>query len=447
MPHVIKMASVMAGADEAALASWSVAVGDRIESGSVIAELETEKALVDLESDAAGIVRHLAVAPGASVEVGGVLAILEIEGDTSEAVAAAIAEVTGDVESAASEAPSATFAVETAPAPLPVALAPAAGAESALTPAAGSSLDEEDPPSAPNARIFASPLARRIALQRGLDIAALRGSGPGGRIMRSDVERALSGAAPGRVAASAGDSAGGASTPAPTAAESASDLNVVPISRMRAAIARRLSESKATVPHFYLTGSASVEKLLELRRQLNAEAGVQVSVNDLVVKAAGAALAVVPALNRVWAEGGVTEFATCDVAVAVALDEGLVTPVVHDVHGRSVSEVSRRIRDLAARAKAGALKQAELSGGAMTVSNLGMFGTENFAAIINPPQAAILAVGAAAQVPFVRDGELVIDTRMSFTLSADHRVVDGADGARWVSAFTGFLEAPLTLLA
>ncbi|HLR44974.1 MAG TPA: 2-oxo acid dehydrogenase subunit E2, partial [Brevibacterium sp.] len=277
--------------------------------------------------------------------------------------------------------------------------------------------------------------------ERGLDLTAIRGSGPQGRITRRDVDRH---------SASGGPAVPSGGTPAAVATTAASDGRpgdrLVPHSRMRSAIARRLTESKSTVPHFYLRADCRVDELLALRRELNDLQDVRISVNDLVVRAVGRAFVAVPEANIRWTEQGTVHLGSIDIAVAVSTGDGLLTPVVRDAATRPVCELSREIKDLAARARSGTLRQHELEGGSFTVSNLGMHGTREFGAIINPPQCGILAVGAAERRPVVQDDELAMATLMTVTLSADHRVLDGDLAARWLSAFVDAVESPLSLL-
>lgn len=413
MPHIVTMAAVVAGATEASIASWSAAVGDRIDAGATLAEVETEKALVDLPADASGTIRHLAVDVGAPVTVGAPIAVLSFDDDTPEAVEDAIRSI---ASAGATPVPAATPEPVAAPAPATPAAAPA---DHAPTQAAPSSAD----------RVLVSPLARRTARLAGIDPRTLRGSGPGGRVLRSDVEAAARAAPAARA----------------TAPAAAVD-DVVPLTRMRAAIARRLTESKQTVPHFYLQGRVDAGRLLALRAELNQSGAVRISVNDLVVKAVAVALGRVPDMNTVFTEDGLRRFHGADVGLAVALDDGLVVPVIRGVDRLSVGALAAETRSLAERAREGALRQDELAGGAITVSNLGMYGVENFTAIINPPQAAILAVGAAREDVLVVDGRPAVGTSMAFTLSVDHRAVDGAVAAAWMREFSGLLENPVTIL-
>jgi pyruvate dehydrogenase E2 component (dihydrolipoamide acetyltransferase) len=277
-------------------------------------------------------------------------------------------------------------------------------------------------------RLFASPIVRTLARERGIDLSSVTGTGPGGRIVRRDIEGIAAGAAP----------------TAPPAAEAAATS--IPLTGMRKAIARRLTESKTTVPHFYVTAHCRVDRLLELRRQVNEAADRKVSVNDFVLKAVAGALLDVPASNAIWGGDHITRFAGADIAVAVAVDGGLLTPVLRGGDRMSLTEVAAQVADVAERARAGRLRQDELEGGSFSVSNLGMYGVDEFSAILNPPQSGILAVAAAKQQPVVDDGVLAVGTVMTVTLSADHRVIDGAIAAEWMAAFVRRIENPVTAL-
>ncbi|OFI38853.1 pyruvate dehydrogenase complex dihydrolipoamide acetyltransferase [Arthrobacter sp. SW1] len=421
MATLLTMPGVMANATEAALQNWLKNEGDTVAAGDPIAEIETEKATVEMEAESDGVIGRLLVAAGESVDVGAPVAVLLAAGEAASAVDDLLASlgVGGDAAAVA--------------APVPVAAAVEA------TPDGG--------PSA--ARIFSSPLARRIARDNGVDVASLKGSGPGGRILRRDVEAALTAVVPAAApAAPTPASAVSASVPAaaPAVPETTSDYTDVPHSRMRQVIARRLTESKSTVPHFYLSADVRMDALLALRQQINAAAERKITVNDLVVKAVGLALQDVPAANAIWTDDAERRFTSSDISVAVAVDGGLLTPVVRGVEKASISSLSATIADFVARAKAGKIRPEELAGGSFSVSNLGMFGTKEFTAILNPPQSGILAVGAAESRPVVEDGALSVATVMTCTLSADHRVIDGAVAAQWLQAFKARMEAPLSLL-
>lgn len=428
MATTIRMPEVLANVTEAAVQKWLVAPGDEVAVGQPFAEIETEKAVVEYMAETAGTVLQLLIGEGDAVDVGAPIAIVGEAGEVAPASPAA-------APPAASDGGSVVVAPSEAAAAKPAAPAPAAPA------AVPSALPADDS----GARRFVSPLVRRLAREHGLSLESVVGSGPGGRIVRRDVQALLAGAP----AAATTAVAAPAASPAPPAVSSPAGVapELIPTSRMRKTIARRLTESKSTVPHFYLTADCRVDRLLELRREINAIDGVKISVNDLVVKAVAAAFIDVPEANTTWTDEGMLRHRTADIAIAVSLDDGLVTPVVRGVESVSVTALSAAITDLATRARSGGLKQHEIEGGSFAVSNLGMFGTQSFSAIINPPQAGILAVGAARPAPVVVDGALEVGTVMTVTLSADHRVLDGALAARWLAAFVARIENPVSILA
>jgi pyruvate dehydrogenase E2 component (dihydrolipoamide acetyltransferase) len=464
MATTVRMPEVLAGASEAAIQAWSVGVGDTVAVGQPFAEIETEKAVVEYAAETAGTVLQLLVAEGDSVDVGTPIAVVGEPGEVVDSTDAASAPPASAAPASAppASAPPASAPPASAPVSDPESAAPVADAEpvydlpqDAVTTTDVAASGAENATAAPadageaSGRRFISPLVRRLAREHDLDLSAVRGSGPDGRIVRRDVEAMLSGAvaAPGSVAPAA-------SAPAPTRAQQAMQptavpegAELVPHSRMRKTIARRLTESKNEVPHFYVSADCRVDRLLELRTELNAAGTVKVSVNDLVVKAVAGAFVDVPEANRTWTDEGMLQHSAVDIAIAVSLDDGLVTPVVRGVEGLSVTALGRQIADLAERARSGGLRQHEIEGGSFAVSNLGMFGTQEFSAIINPPQAGILAVGAARQAPVVVDGALQVGTLMTVTLSVDHRALDGALAARWLAAFVARIEHPLTILA
>ena len=397
------------------LARWLVKEGDSVKSGDVIAEIETDKATMEVEALDDGVVAKLAVAEGTqNVAVNAVIAVLAEDGESVDDALAAVAAAPTAASPTPQQADVPVVPVQTSPVQ-PVATAA--------------------PTTATN-RVFASPLARRIAADAGLDLARLSGTGPHGRIIRADVEEAIS-AGPARQAVSP-----------PPASASQAEERFVPHNAMRRVIAERLQQSKQTAPHFYLTVDCEIDNLLAARKALNeaAEDGVKISVNDMVVKAAAAALMAEPDVNGYFEAEGCRYFSSADICVAVAVDGGLVTPVLHHVESLGLAEISRKTADLASRARSGTLDPSEYAGGSFTISNLGMFGIREFAAVINPPQSAILAVGAGEQRPVVKNGELAVATVMSVTLSADHRIVDGALGAKWLQAFKRAIEQPVTML-
>jgi len=411
------------------LARWLVGEGDKVRSGDVIAEIETDKATMEVEALDDGVMAKIVVAEGSqNVAVNALIAVLAEEGeDVSEAA------------KMAEGADAAPAPAKAAPAPAP-ASAPKAEAEQVAAPAPTPAPTPASVPapaaSEGRARVFASPLARRIAGDAGLDIAAVKGTGPHGRIIRADVEDALAKVVAAPVAAVA---------PAGTSAQSE---RFEPHNAMRRVIAERLQQSKQTAPHFYLTVECEIDTLLQARKALNdaAPEGVKISVNDMVVKAAAAALIAVPEVNGYFEAEGCRYFSDADICIAVAVDGGLVTPVIRSANHLGLSAIASASADLAKRARDNQLDPSEYSGGTFTISNLGMFGIKEFAAVINPPQAAILAVGAGEKRPVVRGDDLAIATVMSVTLSADHRIVDGAVGAKWLQAFKGAIENPVTML-
>ena len=413
MATLLRMPEVAANATQATLQAWTKNEGDTIAAGDCIAEIETDKAVVELNADTAGVLGCRLVAAGQDVDVGAPIGVLLVNGETSVDIDALIAAAGGSVQAPHAEAASAGEAV----------VAPKAAAPQA-------------------ARIFASPLARRLAAQRGLDLAALRGSGPNGRIVKRDIEQA----AAATVAAPAAASTPAVARPSTPQAQAAEAFTEVPHSNMRRTIARRLSESKSTIPHFYLTADCRMERLLALRAEINANAPRKISVNDFIVRAVAVALREVPAANVGWTETGMRQYHQADIAVAVSTDAGLITPIVRGADQKPLSCISAEIADLATRARASQLRPEEYQGGSFSVSNLGMFGVSEFSAIINPPQAAILAVGATQAVPVVEDGELKAGQVMRCTLSVDHRAIDGALAAQWLAAFKRLLENPLSML-
>ena len=408
------------------LASWNMGVGDAVRSGDVIAEIETDKATMEVEAVDDGVLAVILVAPGTeNVAVGTPIARLAEDGEAVDAVAAAPVAAAAEPKT---KAP-ADEAADPAAAPAATPAAPAPAPTAAVQPSSSTS-------GAP--RLFASPLARRIAGDNGVDIAALSGSGPHGRILRLDVEAAMTAAAP-----AARPASGGASAPVSPGASS-----LEPNSQMRKIIAQRLQESKANAPHFYLTVDCEIDALLAARKVMNAQSpdDVKISVNDLVIRAAAMALVKVPKANASWEGDNTRLFHHADIAMAVAVDGGLVTPVIWAAEQKGLAEIAATSRDLATRARNGSLAPEEFAGGSFTISNLGMYGIREFAAVINPPQGAILAVGAGEERPVVREGQLAVATVMTVTLSADHRVVDGSVGAEWLQAFKGYIEAPVTML-
>jgi pyruvate dehydrogenase E2 component (dihydrolipoamide acetyltransferase) len=449
MATIIRMPSVLAGSEEAAIASWLVTPGQTVAVGDPLAEIETEKAVVEYNSEDAGVVGRVLLEPGEAGEIGAPIAVLISEGETDADIDAALGQAPAAAVTGPDSAPDATERDPDGGTPVVEAASLEAAAEEAAPEVPEPAVEPTPAESADDrSRLFVSPIARKLAKERGLDPATITGTGPGGRIVRRDVEdAAVPAAAVPSAAAPAGASAPAAER-ASVAPETTSPdgVELVPHTAMRKAIARRLTESKSTVPHFYLTAECRVDELLALRARVNESSSLRVSVNDFVLKAVAAAFQAVPEANVTWSDEGMRVHPSVDIAVAVATDGGLVTPVVRGVEARSLSSVSTAVADLAGRAKAKKLKQSELEGGSFSVSNLGMYGTLEFAAILNPPHSGILAVGAAKPQPIVVDGELAVATVMRCTLSVDHRAVDGALAARWLAAFQQAVENPLSIL-
>jgi pyruvate dehydrogenase E2 component (dihydrolipoamide acetyltransferase) len=437
MAEILRMPEVLAGASEASIQTWLVSPGSTLVIDQPIAEVETEKATVELTAETAGALGRLLVSEGDNVSVGDAIAVLLSEGEGDDAIDAALASAglaTSDVDRAHS------------------ALEPSGGTPDQAAQHVAS--NGQTVPTGSGERRFVSPIVRRLARQHGVDLGSLEGSGPNGRVVRRDLEHHLAQprqaeqVAPSALVAAAEPAARGTvearRTPQPQAAAGFED---VPVDRMRKAIARRLTESKTTVPHFYLVADCRVDALMELRRKVNEKAPRKVSINDFVLKAVAGALAEVPEANAIWLGEAIRRYTSVDISVAVATEGGLTTPVLRGVERMPLSEISATVADMAERARAGRLRQHELEGGSFSVSNLGMYGTAEFSAILNPPQSGILAVGAARQTAVVEsDGQLAVGTVMTVTLSADHRVLDGAVAAQWLAAFQGRIENPLSIL-
>lgn len=447
MATVVRMPEVLTGITEAAISAWLVSPGEEVAVGTPLAEIETEKAVVEYASEVEGTVLELFADAGAGVAIGDPIVAIGAPGESvDEADVPAATPDAAPAEPSEDAAPLAGTSAAPAPAPSVAEAAeevPAAGADAGAGPAAAPSAAPQT--AASGERRFVSPLVRRLAKERGIDLDTITGTGPNGRIVRRDLEAAEATSAGAPAAPSPAPAAAAAPAPAAVSAP-AGDTEDVPLTPMRRAIARRLTESKSTVPHYYLVADVRVDKLLALRAQVNEAASVRVSVNDFVLKAVAAALRAVPDANVTWGETVLHRHQSVDIAMAVAIEGGLVTPVLREVDRMSLGEIARSVADLAERARAGRLKQHELEGGSFSVSNLGMYGTQEFSAIINPPHAGILAVGAATARPVVEDGELAVGTVMTVTVSADHRVLDGALAAQWLAALVKGLENPLTLL-
>ncbi|WP_282095631.1 pyruvate dehydrogenase complex dihydrolipoamide acetyltransferase [Epibacterium ulvae] len=441
MPIEILMPALSPTMEEGTLAKWLVKEGDTVSSGDLIAEIETDKATMEFEAVDEGVVGKIMIAEGSEgVKVNSLIAVLLEDGESADDISAG----------GATGAPAAPAAAAAEAAPVAVEAA-------ASTPAPAASPAPAAPAAADGSRIFASPLARRIAAQKGLDLAAIQGSGPKGRIIKADVENAT--AAPKAVQTAAAAPAP-ATAAAPAAGPSADAVarmyegrtfEEVKLDGMRKTIAARLSEAKQTIPHFYLRRDIKLDALLKFRSQLNKQLesrGAKLSVNDFVIKAVANALQQVPEANAVWAGDRVLRMKASDVAVAVAIEGGLFTPVLQDADMKSMSALSAEMKDLATRARDRKLAPHEYQGGSFAISNLGMFGIDNFDAIVNPPHAGILAVGTGVKKPVVGDdGELSVATVMSVTMSVDHRVIDGALGAELLNAIVDNLENPMVMLA
>ena len=441
MPIQILMPALSPTMTEGNVASWLKNEGDPVQAGDILCEIETDKATMEVEATDEGTLGRIVVPAGTEgVAVNAVIGLILEEGEDASALASAEAAASAAATPAAAPAePAAEPAAAASAAPAPQATAPAAaspGGNGATPPA---------PQREPGARIFASPLARRMAKQAGLALEAIAGTGPNGRIVKVDIEAAIAAAA--AAPAAPAPAAAPASAPAVPAAPAA--YQDAPASTMRKVIAQRLQEAKREVPHFYLTIDCAVDALLATRAQLNERSDAYtLSVNDFVIRAAALALRKVPAANASWVDGALRQYGSADVSVAVAIEDGLVTPIVRNADSKGLAEISAEVKELAgrARAKPMGLAPEEYQGGTFSVSNLGMYGIKEFAAIINPPQSMILAVGTAEQRPVVKDGALAVATMMSCTLSVDHRVVDGALGATFLQAFKGLIEDPLTML-
>jgi pyruvate dehydrogenase E2 component (dihydrolipoamide acetyltransferase) len=420
MPVQILMPALSPTMTEGNLAKWLKKEGDAVKSGDILCEIETDKATMEYEAVDEGVLGKILVAGGTSgVAVNTPIAMLLEEGEDASALSAA---------------PAPKAAASAAAAPAPAVSAPAAAPVAA--PAAGD-------------RVVASPLAKRIARDGNVDLKAVKGSGPYGRIVKADVEAALK-AGPAKPAAAPVAAAAPAPRAAPVPAAASPfepAFEEIPNSSMRKIIARRLTEAKSTIPHFYLSIDCELDSLLKVRADLNGRSDAyKLSVNDFVVRAVALALKKVPAANASWGEDAIKRYKDIDISVAVATPSGLITPIVHHADHKGLAEISNEMKSLAAKARDNKLKPEEFQGGGFTISNLGMFGIKDFAAIINPPQGCILAVGAGEQRPVVKSGALAVATVMTCTLSVDHRVVDGAVGAEFLAAFKKLIEDPLSML-
>ncbi|MGE5545381.1 MAG: pyruvate dehydrogenase complex dihydrolipoamide acetyltransferase [Solirubrobacterales bacterium] len=430
MPIEILMPALSPTMSEGTLARWLKKEGEAVKSGDVIAEIETDKATMEFEAVDEGVLGKILVPGGtAGVKVNQPIALLLEEGE----------------DAAALKAKTSAPAPQPAAAPQPPAAAPQSAAPSPA-PASGAVAPQPAHGAQPahGERVFASPLARRLAAEVGLDLKQVKGSGPHGRIIKADIEQAK--AAP-RPAAAPAAPAAAAPVAAPQVSGFEPPYEEIPNSSMRKVIAKRLTEAKQTVPHFYLTIDCDIDALLKLRAEANARSDAyKLSVNDFVVRAVAMALRKVPAANAAWGEAAIRRYTEVDISVAVATPNGLITPIVKSADKKTLSQISNEMKALAGKARDGKLMPEEYQGGGFTISNLGMYGIREFAAIINPPQGCILAVGAGEQRPVVKNGALAVATMMTCTLSVDHRVVDGAIGAEFLAAFKKYVEDPLSML-
>jgi pyruvate dehydrogenase E2 component (dihydrolipoamide acetyltransferase) len=465
MPINITMPALSPTMEEGNLSKWLVKEGDKVSPGDIIAEIETDKATMEVEAVDEGTVAKLVVPAGTEgVKVNALIAVLAGEGEDASAAAKGAGAPAKAEAPKVEAAPAAAGPAKAAPAKAEEAKPVAKAETPAVVPAANGHAEGD--------RTFASPLARRIAKDAGVDVAAITGSGPHGRVVKADVEAAVAGGAKSPTAKpAAAAEAGPAAKAAPAAAPAVKPMSddavlklfeqgsyeLVPHDNMRKTIARRLVEAKSTIPHFYLTLDCELDALLKLRGELNAAAPVKktdkgevpaykLSVNDMVIKAMALALMDVPDANASWTETAMVKHKHADVGVAVSIPGGLITPIIRKADQKTLSVIANEMKDLAARARTRKLKPEEYQGGTTAVSNLGMFGIKDFSAVINPPHATILAVGAGEQRPVVKNGEIKIATVMSVTLSTDHRAVDGALGAELLVAFKRYIENPIGML-
>ena len=423
MPINVTMPALSPTMTEGKLARWTKKEGDKIKSGDVIAEIETDKATMEVEAADEGVLGKILVPEGTEgVAVNTVIAMLLEEGETAN-----------DLGKAPAAAPAAKATQEAAP--VLTSPAPSTPARTVTAPQTGGT------------RVFASPLARRLAAEQGIDLSTVRGTGPHGRIVKADLAHGS------QKTVHSSQSSSSVNRPPSIDAKRQSDLlgmtyTAIPNNNIRKVVASRLLESKQTVPHFYLTVDCLIDDLLAEREKLNkAAAGVyKLSVNDFVIKACAMALKAYPAANVAWTDDAILQYDHADISVAVATPNGLITPIIKAAETKGFRQISEEMKDLAARAREGKLKPVEFQGGTFSVSNLGMYGIKDFGAIINPPQACILAIGAGIQQPVVKDGQLAVGTVMSCTLSVDHRAVDGAVGAEFLQYFKRFIENPVSML-
>ena len=424
MATKVHMEALSPTMEEGQVVKWLKGEGDAVAQGDILAEIETDKATMELVARGEGVLRRVFVGEGMTAPVGDVIAIIAAEGEDIEALVAAAGGGAAPAQAAAPEAaPTPAPAAVPAPVPAPAVVAPMVVPATMPTPATSTG------------RVKASPVARRLAGDIGLDLAAVQGSGPGGRVIKRDVETAARAVVTGAPA-----------LPEPAPGE---DFVDIPLSQMRKTVARRLTESLGPVPHFFLTIDVDMARAMEARKRVNellAAQGAKASLNDVVIKAAAVALTHHPECNAWWQGDSVRRFNRVHMAVAVAVPDGLITPVVRDAHAKGLGRISAEVRELAGRAREKKLQPHEYTGSTFSISNLGMFGIEEFTAVINPPEAGIIAVGAVEERPVVQDGQVVVRPRMRITMSCDHRVIDGAQGARYLATLKSFLEEPATIL-
>ena len=427
----IKMPALSPTMEEGTLAKWLIKEGDTVSSGDLMAEIETDKATMEFEAVDEGVVAKILVEAGTdNVKVGTVIALLAEEGEDASDVEAPAKAEPAPAPAAKEEKPAEQAKAAPAPAPSP-APAPAPAAKSG----------DSD-------RVKASPLARRIAAEKGVDVASIAGSGPNGRVVKADVESAKPGSAPAQAAAAPAGAP--AAAPSEVAFDESIPHEVEKLSNIRKTIARRLTEAKQTIPHIYLTVDIVLDPLLKLRGELNKALeprGVKLSVNDMLIKALGIALEMTPKCNVTFAGTNLIKYQRADVSVAVSTPAGLITPIIKDAANKGLASISTEMKELAGRAKEGKLQPHEYQGGTASISNMGMFGISQFDAVINPPQAMIMAISAGEKRPWVVDDSLQIRTVMSATGSFDHRAIDGADGAELMKAFKQLVESPMAMLA
>ena len=464
MPIEIKMPALSPTMEEGTLAKWLVKPGDEIRSGDIMAEIETDKATMEFEAVDEGTLVSIAVEEGTeNVSVGTVIAVLAEEGENADAAAAAPTPAPAPSAPPLNDGPAATPTARKLAEASGIDLntitgtgpngkitkddVEAAGGTSAPAPAPSPAPAPAAAPAASGDRIIASPLAKRIAEQKGIDLSTITGSGPNGRIVKADVGEAKPGAAP--AAAASAPAPAPAPTPSVSPADGGAPYEEVKLNNVRKVIARRLTEAKQNIPHIYLTVDVRLDPLLKLRSQLNASLeadGVKLSVNDLIIKALARALQREPQCNVSFQGDVMHQYSRQDISVAVAAPSGLITPIITDAGNKGLAQISTEMKELAGKARDGKLQPHEYQGGTASLSNLGMFGTKQFDAVINPPQAMILAVGAGEQRPFVVDGALQVATVMSVTGSFDHRAIDGVDGAKLLDQFRSLIENPMGLV-